>query len=647
MRLAVPFQAPQQSPAYQALLRFVQSRRGDDGALRELLWRIGAQPLLIAHEHLFENLLAFLYASPLHIANLAWASAWKNGIEPWQQILRFLSDAKEQIANLEGLEHFQAEPANAHDHPFLGTHIDRHPIAAALWNRHHSVTEYPPAEENSVGLAYFHLQAHLLCAYFEAREHAKVGLAGFETYVGAREFAPVPIGAGPVGRTVREFSLPAYDDLLRQLPRDKSTKDFAKSLLNVPLDLRYVPGTSRERAQHYFENLVVYFAHIYNLLGLDKVDPRRGSGSPIKTDGGSESRPGFVHFEGGILSIADIENPTGEDFPEGAYQSVKLSFRSDADDTPEAMEKSGLAPQEQSEDLLDLYSPEEAARKLSQVKYQRQALEMAANRFWWDRGNLTPLQMQTFWRIADHTIDVWNTADRPSPDDRDRACGALLLKGMLLLGQNRERIRQLRFEIVTPPLDEALERLCLLDRDHLSLVLASADRESLADARPIAFLIPAIQPEFRANLPDATLALGRPRQARLALPDLSNFGAQLLCWLRHRERHQNPDGTILGIHPGTADTSLDEFLTTYDTAVHSGLRLSESAFPRWLGVTCELISGDQSLAWVLTGNPDRRHEARMHYTQHMAARLLHIYVLAIRRLQNTIQLRTHLYWMRP
>jgi len=427
MRLAVPFQAPRQSVAYQTLLRSVQSANLDADAMRRLSWRLGAHPLLIAHGQPFENVLAFLSAPPLHAANLAWASEWKGDIEPWRQGLKFLSNQSEQIASLEWLEHFNLEPTDELDHPFLGTHIDRHPVVAALWNRHHSVTEYPPPAGNSVGLAYFHLQAHLFCAYAEARGHAKKGLADFETYADAREFAPVPIGAGPVGRTVREFSLPAYDDLMRQLPSSESTKDFARALLNVPLDLRQVPQVLRDRAQRYFENLVVYFAHFYNLLGLEKVDPRRGGSGPTKTDGGSESRPGFVHFAGGILSIAEIENPTGEELPKGAYQSVKLSFRSGENDIPEAMEKSGLDPEEQSEVLLDLYSPAEAARKLSQVKYQRQAMEMAAQKFWWDRGNLTPLQLQSFWCIADQMIHDEDQAATSSSESRDCACGALLL----------------------------------------------------------------------------------------------------------------------------------------------------------------------------------------------------------------------------
>jgi len=237
MRLSIPLQAPLQTAAYPSLMDWAKSRDADVDCLRHLTWRIGAHPHLIAHERVFENLSAITSSSPLSAENVRWASAWKvDELPHWRKLLPKFSEGRQHIGKLKGLELFVVEPADARDHPFLGAHIDRSPIAAALWNRHHSVADYPPPTENSVAQTYFRLQAHLFCAYAEARGRARQGLTEFEMHVGAKEFAPVPIGAGPVGRTVREFSLPAYDDLLLQLPEIESTVDFALALLDVPLD---------------------------------------------------------------------------------------------------------------------------------------------------------------------------------------------------------------------------------------------------------------------------------------------------------------------------------------------------------------------------------------------------------------------------
>jgi len=365
MRLPVPLPAPLHSSAYKAFLRWAGSRTSNIDQVRRLAWRIGAHPLLIAHGRLFENLLAIAHSPPLSVANLLWASGWKTDDLPaWRLFLQICSDEVEELGALDGLDLYLAEPENAEDHPFLGAHVDRHPVAAALWNRHHSASNYPPPPGNSAGNAYFHLQTHLFCAYVEARARAKIGLEEFESHTDEREFAPVPIGAGPVGRTVREFSLPKYDHLMLQLPREESTKEFAKALLDVPLDLRQIPEESWPRAQQYFENLQIYFARFFNLLGVEKIDPRKRNGGPTTTDGGSKTRPGFVHFDGGYLRITDSEDPLEEGFPSGVLKSVKLTYHSETGETPDEIEASGLAPEDMEDDLLDLYSPDEIARQL-------------------------------------------------------------------------------------------------------------------------------------------------------------------------------------------------------------------------------------------------------------------------------------------
>jgi hypothetical protein len=243
--------------------------------------------------------------------------------------------------------------------------------------------------------------------------------------------------------------------------------------------------------------------------------------------------------------------------------------------------------------------------------------------------------LRTFWNVADSAFDTWYSDNRETLANRQCACGALLLKIMLVLGQSKESARQLRFEVVRTPVADALERMCLLAHDHMSFVISAPQPGALDDAVPVGFLVPAIKPDYRTKLPGPTRQLGRRRQARFALPDMTNLSAQLLGWLRRNERQKNPDGTVLGIHPDTADESVRAFLKSYNATVDPGLHLSEAAFTRWLGTTCETMTGDKCLGWILTANRDRRNEPRMHYTQHMASRLLDVYMLAIRRLQRT------------
>ena len=196
------------SVAYLTLARHVRDNGQDGEALDTALWLIGAHPDLIAHGVIFENLLGLLRMPTFAEQNLFWAGEWTPWLDRIRGLLTWLLAEKARLAVVDELGQFYAIPTNKAQHPLVGAFVDRHPLAAALWNRPDARTDVAAA------LAYVNLQSHVLAMYAESRTRAAHGRDDFFRYTGAREFAAIPMNGGPVGRALRALADSAFAPLM-------------------------------------------------------------------------------------------------------------------------------------------------------------------------------------------------------------------------------------------------------------------------------------------------------------------------------------------------------------------------------------------------------------------------------------------------
>jgi hypothetical protein len=206
------------SMACQALIGHVEHAGGSSACVREILWRIGGHPLLTSHARIFQNVAAALRSEVFSAASLLWAGPWRQQISSWLETLALIDRLEPQLRADPSLIELFREPKDANNHPLLHQGVGRHPIAAALFNRHQFSDQGDVGKGQQTAARYSQTRAHVLAIHCEARERAADGLQRFLNHAGDREFAAVPIGAGPVGLALRDLSLAAYTPLVEQFP---------------------------------------------------------------------------------------------------------------------------------------------------------------------------------------------------------------------------------------------------------------------------------------------------------------------------------------------------------------------------------------------------------------------------------------------
>jgi hypothetical protein len=229
------------SLAFHALSGCLEQAGGSPTALVQILWRIGAHPGLIAHDRVLRNLAHALRSEAFSAEALWWAGPWRNEVGQWLETLGLIEALAPRLREEPALREFFRQPRHDRDHPLLRHGVGRHPIAAALYNVHES------QDTDSRGLMapgserFELMRSHVLAVYFEARSRAAQGLDAFLSHDGDREFAPVPLGAAPVGLAMRAMSLGEYAPLLMQLPTAASTPEFAYGATILHADFSGLP----------------------------------------------------------------------------------------------------------------------------------------------------------------------------------------------------------------------------------------------------------------------------------------------------------------------------------------------------------------------------------------------------------------------
>lgn len=609
------------SIVYQALVRHVRDHSQNTEALDTLLWLLGAHPQLIGHARIFENLRSLLLLPMLEDMQLTWASNWTASLAAIRELLAWFSAEKQRLAEIEALAPVFAAATNKAEHPLVGQHVDRHPVAAALWCR----------AASEVAAEYLELQGHVLVMYAEARGRAAARRADFFTYAGTREFAPSPMNGGPLGRAVRELAKPALAPALMQLPRARSTRQFANLLRTFTADFRDVDSTSRSKMDDALASIKAYFANLEHMLKREGLHARTrkagqrsasaarqgyatyAAGSPILL-----MNPDSTHEAGGLITVAAVLDPSPED-----------------DD--QALEATGLCPLEVVEDLLHLYEYEELAAKASSLNLQQATMESLAQAMRYSTDHASASDVHTLCLAASGAEQAARHAARGERAGAQQVWkGGLLALQMLALGWELERARALIVEYIDEFTADAIDRLLSrpIDRPRLLVHLAS-DAET---PRVVGYLIPGLTPPYKTDLAPATAAIGRLRYEALLLPDATGVGKRALDLALAEGRASATGDSLFGMEPKTAKAAVSAFLDQVQSqlqppdsmAKRSVLTLSKvtRAIPAAILSRC----GDHVPAWIICWQTTKANEARLFYSQFSVDQLQQIYLGALRRM---------------
>lgn len=634
------FTAPFESSAHISLLSAAAHAGHDREALRRLLWLTNAHPTLVAHVQVFQNLLAMLESAACQPEELAWAGDWTLDIPAWRALCRWMSDARQVLARLPGLDEFDRQPRHAHDNPHVRQGVGRHGVVACLWNRHEHAPTYPPEADGPIAATrYFTLQTQVFLSYVESR-HRLSDLDAYEHHSGLDEWPVAPAPTAALGLAVREFSHAHYGALLSQFPAAASPLEYTRALIGSEfiLDESLFPATGDSAdsmvldAVRYLETIRRYFRRFALVMGGWAPPQRRRQGQG--GSGGHGWRSGFIHYQPGsrVLIAKREARPDDPDLPYQESDQVWIDLATDGNCYADTM-AGEVERLEDLEEVFRLYDPQEIGGRLHQTRLQDLAMEAHAQHFVFDytrptREELFDLHQHLESVIADYLDGNPGNVQKA----RTRARAALILKVMIALGQALEPARQLRFATMSA---KQLFRGELPLVDGPTLLLVDAE-EGVPCCGPVAgFCMPAIRPDYQRGIanqqedvdetPGVRLDdINRPLAETFLLPDALGIGQQLHRFMQKQDR---PNRYVFGVEPTIAKSSTLELLqeTGHD-------RLTPEKIRRVLPGVLRDQGFDQTVEWMLTGDTSRANQPRMFYTRHSVANLQRAYAQAARRI---------------
>jgi hypothetical protein len=609
------------SIVYQTLVRHVRDHNQNSEALDTLLWLLGAHPQLIGHARIFENLRSLLLLPMLEDMQLSWANSWTASLPAIRELLVWFCAEKSRLAEIQSLAPLFAAPTNKAEHPLVGQHVDRHPVAAALWCQ--AALEF--------AAEYLELQGHVLVMYAEARGRAATQRADFFTYSGIREFAPSPMNGGPLGRAVRELAKPELAPALIQLPREHSTRQFANKLRTFTADFRGVDSTNRSRMDDALASIKAYFANLEDMLKRERLHARTRKAGQRS---GSTGRQGYALYAAGSPIL--LMNP-GSTNEATALITVAAVLDPSPEDDDQALEASGLCPLEVVEDLLHLYEYDELAAKASSLNLQQATMESLAQAMRYSTDHASAADVNALCLVANGAAQATRNAARGQRAGAQQICkGALLTMHMLTLGWELEQARALIVEYIDDLTADALDRLLSRPIDRPRLLAQRAS--DTATPQVVGVLIPGLTPPYKTDLAPATAAIGRLRHEALLLPDATGVGQRALDLALGEGRANTTGDSLFGMEPKTARAAVGAFMDqvqkqlqpTDSMAKRSVLTLSKvsKALPAAILSRC----GDHVPAWIICWQTAKANEARLFYSQFPVDQLQQLYLGALRRM---------------
>jgi hypothetical protein len=627
------FKAPNIAPAHLALRQAASAAGFDDEALRDLLWLLNAHDKLTAHGQIFCNLAEMLRSEVFSDGSLDWAEAWKAQVPTWIELCNWIWRNCATLEKQLGLHDLQ-KGKGSRGHPILGEGAVRHAIPAALWSIHCDVGSYPPPDEasTSAAQAYFHLQAHLFAAYAECR--FRIGDRAFwEDYSGERERPVAPTRTSGVSPGVREMSTGDFDELLLALPAASNTRQFALELSSANLEklIERLPAPeTRRQGRIYVTALKRYFSRYLRMLGgwVPPQSLRRGWGG----GGGTVRRHGFVQFLGAPgVYLQDEVISTDPDLPEFTGQQVFMDTDEEYEDDPNEVERSGLAPGETLEHVFRLFDPKASNGRFLELMRQWQAIESRAQFLTFANEILTPEEVHGLWQTADQYINRYLDSPSASNDWHQHAVVGLLVKLSLCFGQPIDTLLSLRIIWLEP--GKPVHGLTDIDTGR-ALIITSSAPGVWTNAQLVGIRLPGIMPRYRTTLPDELEEIDGAYVDSFLLPDLLGVANQLLRCLSKRSP---PADRVFGIQLDTVKNlfsknygRLPKYLLKRDKVTRDRITLDK--LPLQLGRLVTGMTGDQSLAWVLTADEKKSDEPRMHYTRHEVRKIQATYRRAAHRI---------------
>lgn len=626
------------SQAFAALSMHIERAGGSTEALKSILWMIGAHPRLLAHARVLANLEELLHASAFLHDNTWWSSDWRDELDAWKQALVQIREMEPELREDSALQQMYRDAQHERHHPLLRHGVTRHPIAAALFNRCERVDDLQSAE---VEARFQSLRAHVLAIHFEARYRAAQGRDEFMLHDGPKEFAPVPIGSGPVGLCLREFSLARYAPVLQQLPDESCTVDFAEAVSTMEPDYSLVAREHRHYAARYFVDLQRYMNVLPGLLNRSQLTPRTRKADEARGgDGGHEHRPGWVG--GGAAITRQLDLDWCDDAP--AIEEVWLPSIGEPD--PNQEEFDGDCPGSTRDSAIDLYDAADAAGIMSQLRFRQLSLELRQQEFPWSLDVASPTDRERALETAQRRIDDYlRGSSRNQTTARLQAIGAVLVKAAALYGWSPEGTAAMAVRRISELNLKSVDSLAYVRHDQVTLLASRADREDGSFWTARAFLVPGLAPIYATQLPADVAGTGRLRQSAFLLADIGGLGEDLLAIAARADRlpaNEPIRRRMLGVEAKTARALARDCVTAAADPICDDPRaaLTVSRLCSSVRAAISQVSGDSVPGWIIMHDTRRQSEARLHYTQVRASKLTIWHVQAVTCLNPQIAVHT-------
>lgn len=546
--------APAHSEAFQEALRQAERDGVDRDALARLFWLMNAHPRLLGHQRCLRNLLSLLSTPDFREGVAAWADEWKDDIPAWIDAAKWAD--KLQPSEGSKLEAFFKEPRHEKHHVLMRHGINRHPLVGALWIRHQGDPDpaRPTFSLTAAGRMFRLLQWHLFCSQAQAR-HARSTLEQYLNYDKPSEWPAWPRPGAALGLAIRRFSYHPTDALLEGLPFETRLDTFADAVVNERD--RLIKAHPREHAQQRLIALTAYFEDFKHYFEGKPARPRLHGGGGSGGGGGGRPVPGFIHLSTEPLVVFEPPEPDSGDEDVPTRTVTRVSVRGEALDTLTAADREALdlVPGEDLHPVMDLFPIEDLPGGIHGLWAQRQAIEAASQHYYWDRSQLTPLEVAS---LLDAIAS--QATEGPSHDPGAREAG-LLLQCMLMFGCTAESARTTRSMWLPKPTSTSAQPEPLATRT----VLVDPETGECAG-----IVVPAVAPAYASEPPEGHRECAEASQSYLLLPDIAGMGAALLQHQRRKEVQVG--GAVFSESPSKLEDCVAKMLLQANQALDAASR---------------------------------------------------------------------------
>jgi|GEM_PF-3357512 len=611
--------APFESAAYAAFIAKARQDGNDANALRHLLWLINGHPQLLGHRRCLQNLHRLLQRPELVETLEGWAEEWQVDARRWLPITQWAVTLKPTRDG--ALDAFFREPAHERHHVLMHRGIGRHPVAAALWTRHHEDPD--PAQAHAAlaaaSRAFGLLQWHLTCAHAEARARSST-VDQFEHYSGTEEWPAEPIRTDDAARAVRQLSHATYDSLLQALPLQNSTPAYALALITDEAALLELADSVSAAPR--VVALLRYFKAFVKMMGGEDAATRLSGGGTGRRSGSRWTIPGFIHF-GATPSVffepAEADSHD-DDVPRRDFVRVHVSAKPLTPQAIAELESQGIAPQENLRPVVDLFPADERPGGMSSLWMRRQALEAAAQRHAFDRRNLTRHETRTLVTLLDECPPPLAGSGTREPAFTE---AQLVVRSMFFMGCDLEQARAIR----------------LMPEEQLSESASAATVQASArwivhdgNGCCVGWAATTVQPIYKSEEAAGFRDCGNKSQHYILLPDTAGLGTKLL---RHcRARGREPDGPIFVAEHDALLSQVNGLLASVNRQLDPDSRPRVTLAKVQDKLSSQLFRAgvDETAVALIVGDAAYAGQARLHYTQHPLINLRRAYQKAATRL---------------